>query len=131
MVFDLTDQLGSIVEASVRLNGRLYGDPEDDNETLVLYDVSTTIETLRSAGSPAEVIEDLSSGTELGTVMVAPTESEEDELVIITLNEAGLTLLNAAEGQVALGVYMTTTAENDNVYFGVQDSAELVIGGYP
>ena len=47
LVFDMADQLGTIVNARIRLNGRLYGDSEDDNETLVVYEVSTAIETLR------------------------------------------------------------------------------------
>ena len=129
MVFDLAEQLESIVEASIRVNGRLSGETEDDNETLALYDVSTAIETLRAAGSPAEVIDDLRSGTELGTVTVAP--GNDNAILAIELNEAGLTMINAADGQVALGLYMTTAAETENIYYEVRGTAELVIGGYP
>ena len=131
LVFDMADQLGTIVNARIRLNGRLYGDSEDDNETLVVYEVSTAIETLRAQGSPAEVIDDLSSGTELGTATVAPSENEQDSVVLIELNEDGLTLLNGSESQVAFGLFLTSAAENENSYFGTQNAAELVIGGYP
>ena len=51
--------------------------------------------------------------------------------MLIELNEDGLTLLNGSESQVAFGLFLTSAAENENSYFGTQNAAELVIGGYP
>ncbi len=131
VVFDLSDQLSSIASATLRMQGLLVGEDLDETETLVVYDVSTDIDTLRSAGSPDRVIQDLRSGTEYGTVEIAQANGLAP--VSIELNQAALTMLNNAQGSIAFGLYLTSTSENQNSWFAAAqtDGTVLEIGGYP
>jgi hypothetical protein len=131
VVFDSAEFLGTIVEATLRFEAEVTS--EDETETLTLFDVSTDIETLVSAGSPEEVVQDLRTGVEYGEVTV--TVTGETIQVEIPLNEAGLAMLNAAQGQIAFGVIVSSTVEGDNSFFATEEDAlrstQLVLSGYP
>jgi hypothetical protein len=63
------------------------------------------------------------------------TVTDETVQIEIPLNEAGLAMLNAAQGQIAFGVIVSSTVEGENSYFATDEDAlrstQLVLSGYP
>jgi hypothetical protein len=127
-VFDLAAVSGPIMAASLIVeNPTVAGyNSSDPLETWTVFDVSTSIPTLRSGGSGLTgIYDDLGSGTTYGDAVVNSSSS----LVQIDLNCAALSALNAAAGgQFAFGGAITTLSGSDasEWVFGASDGPALV-----
>jgi hypothetical protein len=74
-------------------------------ETVQLYDVSTSISTLRSGGG-ISAFDDLGSGIAYGSTTI-PANAD-DTTISITLNSTAVASLNLASGDFAIGGALTT-----------------------
>ncbi len=126
-VFDLAAVNRSITSAELRLfnpaNGFVSPDP---TETYAVFDVTTSISTLRAGGSGLTAIfGDLGSGVSFGAQTVSSADN--GRAVVIQLNSAALAALNASRGsQVAVGGALTTlSGPADQLLFGFSGVAGL------
>lgn len=134
-VFDVPMVAGPITSAQVELFNPSTGYfSPDGSETYTLFDVTTSIPTLRAGGSGLTgIYNDLGTGVSYGSVTV--TSASNGTLVVITLNAAGLSAVAANQGgQLALGGAITTISGTANQYlFGLSGGAtrRLVINNLP
>jgi hypothetical protein len=106
-VFDLSSVSGTITAAQLQLYNPVYSS-DNQNETLNLFDVTTSITSLTDGTGGVAAFNDLGTGTLLGTATVSAADN--GQVVNINLNAAGLAVLNAAiGGQVAIGGALNLT----------------------
>ena len=110
-VFDLAGVSGLIVDAQLRLTNPFGGfSSTDPTEIYSLFDVSTPISALSASGfGDTGIFDDLGTGATLGSQTVS--FADDGQIVSVSLGQAGLSSLNAAEGGLfALGGALTTLA---------------------
>jgi hypothetical protein len=127
-VFDLSSVSGTITAAQLQLYNPVYSS-DNQNETLNLFDVTTSITSLTDGTGGVAAFNDLGTGTLLGTATVSAADN--GQVVNINLNAAGLAVLNAAiGGQVAIGgaLNLTTLQPFDRYVFGFSGSGDPADG---
>jgi large repetitive protein len=133
-VFDLSGIDLRIVSAELQIQNPTFGYfSADPTETYTLFDVSTPVSTLSAGGEGlTSIFADLGSGVSYGSQVVS--HADDDRIVTISLNAAGIAALNEANGQFAFGGAITTLSREgfmDEYVFGetgfVTDTRQLVI----
>lgn len=107
-VFDLTAVSGTITTATLRAGNSPSGFASPDPaETLGLFDVDTNLDSLTSGSGGLPAFADLGTGVGFGTEDVDFTDN--DSVVEVTLNAAGVAALNDAIGsRIGIGLALTT-----------------------
>ena len=108
-VFDLSSVSGTITSAELRLLNPPGGFASSDaTETYEVFDVSTSSGTLTGGGAGlVAVYADLAGGTMYASQVVSAADN--GTTIVIPLNAAALSDLNAASGLFAFGGVLTTT----------------------
>jgi hypothetical protein len=111
-VFDLSSLTADVPSATLRLNALSIA---GTTNTLELYDVTTSIDTLTTFGSDkAAIYEDLGSGTVYGARVIL--ELEHDTYIDIELNDDCLAAINANHGKFAIGGTLNPPGPADDQY---------------
>jgi VCBS repeat-containing protein len=129
-VFDLTGVSDPVRAATLRVYNPPSGfESPDPSETWVLYDVTTDISALLSGAGGIPAYDDLGSGASYGDVDV--TVADNDTVVEVDLNPAGIAAINAAlGGDFAIGGALSTiSGSSDQYVFGGSGGAiaQLVV----
>ncbi len=117
-VFDLAPLVGTIMAAVLHVSTApgsfiRYGS-SDPSESFVLFDVATALDALTGGTGAGAAFADLADGTEYGALVADNTIGA---TVDVPLNAAGLALLQASSGQVALGGAITTLTKGGTSEF--------------
>jgi len=127
-VFDLSSVSGTIISAELRLRNPAGGfSSTDATETYEIFDVSTSTATLTGGGAGlVAVYADLASGTMYASQVVSAADN--GTTIVIPLNAAAISDLNAASGLFAFGGVLTTTVVGgaNEFLFGLTGSPSVL-----
>ena len=114
--FDASLLTGTALSATLQLTRGGSSTLNEANETIELFDVSTDAATLNDNSSlDLGIYADLGSGTSYGSFVVSGSGSTTD-VILLTLNGAGLADLNAATGFFSIGATLTSDNGDDGIF---------------
>ncbi len=105
-VFDMSAVSELIVAATLRIDAGIYVS-SDVTETYVLFDVSTSVPTLRAGGiGLPQIFNDLGTGVSYGLTDIS--SADDSSVISIDLNQNAISAMNNANGLFAIGGAVTT-----------------------